>query len=64
MACANAAQNANPPTSDANCSASNDYFDSVVALDLTSGKIEWGHKVEGWGAWNVACLVGYPPGAT
>ena len=64
VACAEAAQNADPPTSDANCSASNDYFDAVVALDLTTGKIEWGHKVEGWDAWNVACLVGYPPGAT
>ena len=64
VACANAAQNADPPMSDANCSASNDYFDAVVALDLTTGKIEWGHKVEGWDAWNVACLVGYPPGAT
>ena len=64
VACANAAQNANPPTSDANCSAPDDYFDSVVALDLSTGRIEWGHKVEGWDAWNVACLVGYPPGAT
>jgi polyvinyl alcohol dehydrogenase (cytochrome) len=64
VACANAALNAKPPTSDANCTAPNDYFDAVVALNLGNGQIEWGHKVEGWDAWNVACLVGYPPGAT
>jgi polyvinyl alcohol dehydrogenase (cytochrome) len=64
VACANAALSSNPPTSDANCTAPNDYFDSVLALDLQSGKIEWGHKVEGWDAWNVACLIGYAPGST
>ena len=64
VACANNALNANPPQSDANCSASNDYFDSVLALNLLNGKVEWGHKVEGWDAWNVACLIGFAPGAT
>jgi polyvinyl alcohol dehydrogenase (cytochrome) len=51
-------------SSDASCTASDDYFDSVVALNLKTGAIEWGHKVEGWDAWNVACAVGYAPGAT
>jgi polyvinyl alcohol dehydrogenase (cytochrome) len=64
VACANAALAATPPTSDAGCTAANDYFDSVLALDLRTGKIEWGHKVEGWDAWNVACAVGFAPGAT
>lgn len=63
-ACATAAQTANPPTSDANCSAPDDYFDAVMAFDLQTGRIEWGHKVQGWDAWNVACLVGNAPGAT
>jgi polyvinyl alcohol dehydrogenase (cytochrome) len=64
VACANAALSAVPPTSDADCTAPDDYFDSVVALNLDNGAIEWGQKVEGWDAWNVACLVGYAPGAT
>jgi len=64
VACENAALGATPPTSDANCTAPNDYFDSVVALNFTTGKLVWGHKVQGWDAWNVACLVGNAPGAT
>ncbi|HTW09822.1 MAG TPA: PQQ-binding-like beta-propeller repeat protein [Acidimicrobiales bacterium] len=64
VACANAALSADPPQSDANCTPANDYFDAVVALNLQTGQIEWGHKVEGWDAWNVACAVGFAPGAT
>lgn len=64
VACANAALNADPPTSDAGCTAPDDYFDSVLALNLQTGAIEWGQKVEGWDAWNVACAVGEAPGAT
>ncbi len=64
VACENATTGANPPTSDANCTAPDDYFDSVVALNLFNGKIEWGHKVEGWDAWTVACSVGNAPGET
>jgi polyvinyl alcohol dehydrogenase (cytochrome) len=63
-ACATADQNASPPVEDANCTPPNDYFDSVVALNLLTGQIEWGHKVQGYDAWNVACLVGEQPGAT
>ena len=62
VACANAAIAAN--TSDAGCTAANDYFDAVVALNLQTGQIQWGHKVQGWDAWNVACAVGNAPGAT
>jgi polyvinyl alcohol dehydrogenase (cytochrome) len=43
-------------TSDDDCTAPNDYFDSVLALNLETGAIKWGHKVEGWDAWNTACL--------
>ena len=42
-------------TSDASCTAPNDYFDSVLALNLKTGEVKWGHKVEGWDAWNLAC---------
>ncbi len=64
VACANAALDATPPTSDVDCTAPNDYFDSVLALNLQTGAFEWGQKVEGWDAWNVACLVGNAPGET
>ena len=64
VACQQAALAASPPTTDANCTASNDYFDSVIALNVWTGQLEWGHKVEGWDAWNVACVVGFQPGAT
>ena len=45
------------------CTAANDYFDSVLALSLSDGHVIWGHKIEGWDAWNVACAF-EPPGAT
>jgi polyvinyl alcohol dehydrogenase (cytochrome) len=32
-----------------------DYFDSVLALDLNSGAIKWADRVEGYDAWNGAC---------
>ena len=63
-ACANADENATPPIDDADCTVANDYFDSVVALNLQNGKLEWGHKVQGYDAWNLACATGEAPGAT
>jgi polyvinyl alcohol dehydrogenase (cytochrome) len=49
--------------SDAACTAPDYYFDSMVALNLSTGQVEWGHKVEGWDAYNLACAH-QPPGAT
>jgi polyvinyl alcohol dehydrogenase (cytochrome) len=49
--------------SDAKCTAANDYFDSVLSLNLTTGKVNWSHKVEGYDAWTAAC-VGQPTGVT
>jgi polyvinyl alcohol dehydrogenase (cytochrome) len=45
-------------TSDSSCTPPNDYFDSVLALNMSTGKIDWGDKVQGWDAWNVACAYG------
>ncbi len=45
-------------TSDDSCTAPDDYFDSVLSLNLQTGQINWGHKVEGWDAWNFACVLG------
>ena len=51
-------QQANP--SSTTCTASNDYFDSVIALDLTTGALKWGKKLSGYDAYNEACKNGYP----
>jgi polyvinyl alcohol dehydrogenase (cytochrome) len=48
-------------TSDAKCTAPTDYFDSVLSLNLKTGKVNWGRKVEGYDAWTLACLS-VPPG--
>ena len=37
-------------SSDTGCTAPEDYFDSVLALNLATGAIRWGRKVEGWDA--------------
>ena len=44
-------------SSDAACTAPDDYFDSVIAMNLDTGAIRWGHKVEGWDATNDACSL-------
>jgi polyvinyl alcohol dehydrogenase (cytochrome) len=45
----------------ANCEAPNDYFNTVLALDLRTGAIKWAHRLSGFDAWTVACLR-FPPG--
>ncbi|HTY95830.1 MAG TPA: PQQ-binding-like beta-propeller repeat protein [Solirubrobacteraceae bacterium] len=45
-------------TSNAECTSKRDYFDSVIALNLETGFLRWAHKVEGWDAFNIACVVG------
>ena len=37
-----------------------DYFDSVLALNLTTGAIKWADRVEGYDDWTVACLFQAP----
>lgn len=37
-----------------------DYFDSVLALDSKTGAIKWADRVEGYDAWQVACLFVLP----
>lgn len=43
-------------TSDAKCTAADDYFDSMLSLNLKTGKVNWDRKVEGYDAWTLACL--------
>ena len=46
----------------ANCYAKNDYFDSLLSLDLTTGAIKWATHAWPYDAWNVACIsFGGPP---
>jgi polyvinyl alcohol dehydrogenase (cytochrome) len=50
-------------TSDAKCTAPDDYFDAVLSLNLRTGKINWGLKVKGYDTWTLACLNN-PPGVS
>lgn len=54
--------NANPPGS-GNCTAPNDYFDSIMALNLRTGAVAWTSKTMAYDAWTAAC-IGVPPGVT
>jgi polyvinyl alcohol dehydrogenase (cytochrome) len=45
----------------ANCEAPDDFFDTVLALDLKTGAIKWSHMLFGFDPWTVACLS-LPPG--
>ena len=51
------ANNQNNP----DCNASNDYFDSVVSLDLTTGAIKWATPTLYYDVSTTAC-DDYPPG--
>ncbi len=46
----------------ARCVAHDDYFDTLMALDLTSGQVKWSRRLSRSDDWNVACLSG-PPGS-
>ena len=50
-----AANNNNP-----SCTADADYFDSVVALDLTTGNVKWATRALFYDAWNVDCIFVAP----
>lgn len=46
---------------DNKCDASDDYFDSALALDLSTGIIKWAAHLYGYDAWNLACNESGPP---
>jgi polyvinyl alcohol dehydrogenase (cytochrome) len=46
------------------CTNPGDHFDSVVALDLKTGKIKWSTKVKEYDTWILDCLFPAPAGAT
>jgi polyvinyl alcohol dehydrogenase (cytochrome) len=43
-------------TSDANCTSPDDHFDSLLALNLSTGAIDWSYKAEGWDAFTLGCI--------
>jgi polyvinyl alcohol dehydrogenase (cytochrome) len=46
------------------CLAPDDYLDAIVALDLRTGAIKWGHRLQGVDVWTVACVFLSCPVAT
>ena len=45
------------------CMAADDHFDSIVAMDLDTGKIKWGKRGLDYDNWNVGCGL-FVPGFT
>jgi polyvinyl alcohol dehydrogenase (cytochrome) len=43
------------------CADPSDYFDSVVALDLNTGKVKWAKRALYYDAWNVNCIETITP---
>jgi polyvinyl alcohol dehydrogenase (cytochrome) len=60
LACQQQAIDSGQPN--ANCTAPDDYFNTVLSLDLTSGVVKWARKLSFYDVWTVACLSS-PPGA-
>jgi polyvinyl alcohol dehydrogenase (cytochrome) len=40
----------------AKCAAGNDYFDSLLALDMNTGRVKWSRRLASSDDWNVACF--------
>lgn len=55
-------QNANPPGS-GGCTAPDDYFDTVMALDIKTGAVKWTSKTLAYDSWTAACIF-VPQGVT
>jgi len=59
LACQQQAIDSGQPN--ANCTAPDDYFNTVLSLNLTTGAIKWARKLSFYDVWTVACLSS-PPG--
>jgi polyvinyl alcohol dehydrogenase (cytochrome) len=53
---------ATTPSERAACVDPGNLFDSVVALDLTTGAVKWAHKALPDDAWNLSCGIYFIPG--
>jgi polyvinyl alcohol dehydrogenase (cytochrome) len=56
LACQQQAIDTNTPNP--NCAAPDDHFNTVLALNLTTGAIKWARRLSFFDAWTVACLTG------
>ena len=45
------------------CAAPDDHYDSILSLDLSSGRLKWARRLEGPDSWTVDCVVDPPVGA-
>ena len=52
------------PVAQAACLPANDYFDSIMALDLKTGAVRWATRAIPYDAWNVDCLPFYGDGSS
>src|SRR5207249_3963319 len=43
------------------CLSPDDHVDALMALDASTGRIEWSTGVGGFDDWNVACIPGFDP---
>jgi len=53
-----ACQNTTPT---ADCTASDDFFDAALGLDLKTGQVKWSKKLQGFDTWTVACITSSGP---
>jgi polyvinyl alcohol dehydrogenase (cytochrome) len=48
------------PTHPGKYLAHDNYMDSILSLDIDSGVVKWGKRLEGYDAWTLATLLGKP----
>jgi len=51
------------PVAQAACLPANDYFDSIIALDLKTGAVRWATRAIPYDAWNVDCIPFFGDGS-
>ena len=58
LACVTAA--GSDPVAQGACLPANDYFDSILALDMRTGAVKWATRALPFDAWTVSCIFGNP----
>jgi polyvinyl alcohol dehydrogenase (cytochrome) len=57
------AANSSDPTSQAACISAEDYFDSIIALDMKTGAVRWATRALPYDAWTVDCIPFFGDGS-
>jgi polyvinyl alcohol dehydrogenase (cytochrome) len=55
---ASCVQQAPTPQAQLACLSPQDYVDSILSLDLATGRVRWGNRVQGADFYNLACFFG------